>query len=85
MTTGSPGDAVRLKGNPNWESLASGMGNRRCGGQFHPPSADQAALRLLPEAAAVSSPYRGRCVFFARTPGALATSSTDAAGLKSYV
>ena len=47
------GDAVRLKGNPNWESLASGMGNRRCGGQFHPPSLDQAALRLLPEAAAV--------------------------------
>jgi hypothetical protein len=42
-----------IEGNPNWECLASGMGNRRCGGQFHPPSLDQAALRLLPEAAAV--------------------------------
>jgi hypothetical protein len=42
-----------IEGNPNWECLASGMGNRRCGGQFHSPSLDQAALRLLPEAAAV--------------------------------
>jgi hypothetical protein len=42
-----------IEGNPNWECLASGMRNRRCGGQFHSPSLDQAALRLLPEAAAV--------------------------------
>jgi hypothetical protein len=42
-----------IEGNPNWECLASGMGNRRCGGQFHPPSLDQAVLRFFPEAAAV--------------------------------
>ena len=74
MTTRSPIDAVRLKGNLNGESLASGMGKGRCGGQFHPPSADQATLRLLPEAAAVPSRYRSLCVvalLVARTSGAL--------------